>query len=310
MILSKQSRSSNFSSEAAAILTTLAYADIFNFPLKQDELWQYLISDKGIQKKRFLQSLETIKPQVSFKDGYYTLKNKERTIQKRIKNLGEVARKQALASKAANIISKIPTVQFIGISGALAARNIGPEDDIDLFIILKKEKIFVSRFWMLLFLEMLGVRRTRNQKNAANKICINLLIDASSMRWSPEKRDIYTAHEIAQIQPLFEREDMYNRFLQENLWVQSLLPNAYETKKVCAIRNKETNKFFQIIGSVMTSFPFEIVMRYVQKMLINRHKTTETVTDHLLAFHPRDYRAETLELLSLKMRHLGLLTKE
>lgn len=314
MVSSKQSSSTNKktpvrSPEEIAILTTLAYSSLFSFPMNKDELWQYLISNSPIDRKLFDHSLKTLTQHITVRDGYYILKGHEENIRRRMLYVHEVSSKYARASKVASILSYITTIEFIGVSGGLAAKNVSPEDDIDLFIIVKKDKVFITRFWIVCVLQFLGLRRKRKQQKAPNKICVNLIIDTASIVWQPSQQDVYTAREIAQVQPLYERNDIYQLFLHMNKWVTAFLPNAYESKKTVEFSHKKRETLTQIVSFIMTSRPLEIIMRFMQKALIARHKTNEIVTNHTLAFHPNDYRAETLRRLKLKMRQLGLLTK-
>lgn len=300
-----------FSPEEEAILITLLYSAIFSFPLTRDELWKYLISKKKIDKNTFEQCLTLLKPHVTQQEGYVCMQGEERTIQQRIANIKEVARKQKIAEKASAILSRIPTVLFIGVSGGLAAKNVSPQDDIDFFIITQQNTMYSTRFIVLLLLQMHGLRRTRNGQHTANKICTNLFIDASELAWAVSKHDVYTAREIAQIQPLFDRENIYQKFLKQNAWVTTFLPNAFSVpQEIDTIRQQVASGATSLFQKMLSSSPlFENTMKVVQKLVMQKHKTTEIVTNYQLAFHPRDYRLEVLGQLKLKMKDLGLLTK-
>lgn len=296
--------------EEEAILKTLAYSSIFFSPLTKKELWKYVLSPTPIDKKYFERGLSQLTSYITFSKGYYVLKGFESTIPKRITNISEVDKKMRIAQHASRILRIIPTVLFIGVSGGLAANNVTPEDDIDFFIIVHSNTIYISRFWILILLSVFGMRRMYGQAHASNKICVNLLIDEKSILWDKDKQDEYTAHEIAQIKPLFERNKAYTQFLQKNEWITSFLPNAFSGQKNSYKSSQKMTYVSYIFQRLLTLPPAEQLLRLLQNILIKRHQTTEIVTNHVLAFHPRDYRAETLGQLKLKMRHLGLLTKK
>jgi hypothetical protein len=314
MVLSSQSNHEkkklpDWTPEEKAILTTLAYSSLFSFPLDKNELWQYLISSEPIDKQALQRCLKALHEHIAFQGGYYTLKGNEAHISRRIQYIGEVSKKMTLASHVVSKLRHISSIEFIGISGGLAAKNVTPEDDIDLFIIVKKNTVFMSRFLILLVLEMLGLRRKRKQKKVANKICVNLIIDTTSIAWGPDNQDIYTAREIAQVKPLYEKNNTYSVFLQKNKWVTAYLPNAYEALNAVQVVSEKPSKLTQSISYFLSFRLFEEVMKNLQKASIEHHKTSEIITNHHLAFHPKDYRAETLQKLKLIMRQLGLLTK-
>ncbi|MBA3723416.1 MAG: hypothetical protein H0W89_00785 [Candidatus Levybacteria bacterium] len=302
----KLKRKSKLSLEQEAVLITLLYADIFDFPLTKSEIWRYLIAKKKMDQRVFDQSLQSLPSYIVQVNSYYCLINREKIIEKRIKNLPEVEKKLKIAQKVAKRLSSIATIAFIGISGGLAAQNVTPDDDIDLFIIVKKDSVFISRFLIMVLLQSMGIRRRYGQKRAPNKVCVNLLIDETALTWPNAKQDVYIAREIAQIQPLFQRDEMLVRFCKHNKWVKNCMPNAFEHIPIISVHS---NSISQIISTILAFPLFEIIMRMLQTAIMKGHKTTEIITNNHLAFHPKDYRVDTLDQLKLKIRQLGLLTK-
>jgi len=51
-------------------------------------------------------------------------------------------------------------------------------------------------------------------------------LDGKNLAWPPDNRNIYTAHEIAQIIPLVDKDNFYRRFIKENRWVLGYWPQA------------------------------------------------------------------------------------
>ncbi|MGI8419260.1 MAG: hypothetical protein ACR2LN_01300 [Candidatus Levyibacteriota bacterium] len=300
-----------FSSVEKAILTTILYSDIFSFAITKDELWRLLISKKPITKNSFEVGLKNLlrnssslrqSSDIVYKAGYYCLDGREYIINERINNLQEVENKRALVEKVIPQLAKIPTILFIGISGGLAAGSAKKEDDIDLFIIAKKGTLFFTRFSVLLRLQLLGRRRKRRQKYASDMFCPNFLVDENSMAFSTENQDIYTAREIAQLVPIFERENMYRIFLTQNSWIEQFLPNVFKEKRSARFQGASAKKIF------LLDF-LEKASRFIQISYMKTAQTTEIITNTTLAFHPNDYRSKILAQLRLKMQHLGLLTK-
>lgn len=300
----KDNRRLQFTPAHDAILTTILYSDIFSFPLTKEELWKFLLSDKKISRKEFELSLKNIHA-ITLKNGYFCLKGREGVITQRQKNLSEVSKKREIAKRTAKKLSVIPSILFIGISGGLAAGNVNADDDIDFVVITKKNTLFTTRLVILLMLEFLGVRRARTQKKSANTICLNLLFDETAIDWFKNTQDVYTAREIAQIVPLFERNDMYRRFLTANDWITHFLPNTTFSKKDNSSSKNKKKSNNMIISNLL----IETVVRSLQMKSMRRHQTKEIITSSILAFHPNDYRISTLRKLRLKMRQLGLLTK-
>ncbi len=295
-----------------SILKTLIYSDIFSFPLSRGELWEYLVSDKKITQNEFNQGLLELinKKMIVYEKGFYAFSTKRSNIDRRLFNLPEVSQKINIAQKTVKVISCIPTIKLIGLSGGLAMYDADSEDDIDLFVVASKKTVFVTRFWILFALQIMGLRRTRFDKNPADKICVNMVIDEESLSWSQADRDIYTAHEIVQLKPLFERDCTYSRFVSKNKWINKFFPNfsIEKTDKSIYITGRD-NLLFRMTGAIFGCSFFEFILRKFQESLIQRNKTREKVDIGVLALHPVDYRADTLYKLRLKFLELGLLTK-
>ena len=118
-----------YSSSEKAILKTIHYSDIFNFPLAKDELWDFLIQDNEVSKPSFEEALANLSKEISYKDGFYCLAGNEMNIKKRKRNLSEARKKLHLAKKAAKLLSYIPTISLIGLSGGVAIGNVEKADD-------------------------------------------------------------------------------------------------------------------------------------------------------------------------------------
>jgi hypothetical protein len=291
-----------------AILRTLIYSDIFGFPQTKEEIWEYLISGDRISRSAFEGALNKLKGEVIQLEGYYALAGRGEYIKKRISNNKYVHRKMKIAKKAAFLLAAIPTILFIGISGGLAIGDAEKRDDIDFFIITKKNTIFKTRLFILILLQAMGLRRKRLDKKPEDKVCVNFLIDETKLSFPSERKDIYTAREILQIKPLFDRENTYLKFLMMNKWIKNFLPNANiaNNPKTNLVRESHLHAYFWLLIGLL---PIEKICRMLQKKVMEQHLGNETVTNHVLIFNPNDYRLQTLDKLRLKLLETGLLTK-
>lgn len=279
---------------AESILKTVIYGDIFDYPLKLDELWRFWIGDKPIDKDEIKKSIKNIDP-VSFDNKWFFIKAKSHLIKIRLEREKESKKKYKLVKRVIHYFTYLPSVLFVGISGALAMNNASKNDDIDLFVITKKNTLFTTRLLLILLLELLGLRRKRKDYYVSDKICLNMLIDETALNLAPQKQNLYCAHEVVQMVPVFEREYMYSKFTQANFWVKRFLPNALEQKP--SLIKKEVGKdfFISIILNCILRIPaVELISRVMQMWSIKKHQTTEIISNNFLAFHPYDYKTKIL----------------
>lgn len=277
-----------------AILKTLIYSDVFEYPLTKEELWKYLINSKNIRRGDFEQALKSSK-NIKKQNGRYCLLDRTLILRSiRVKNK-ESKRKVEMAKRVSRVLSKIPTIQLIGISGALAMNNADKDDDIDLFVICSKKTLWITRIFILLVLELLRVRRKRNQTKVSDTICVNMILTEEALNLPGVKKDLYLAHEIVQLKPIFDRGNVYKRFINSNMWVARYLPSALKRGTMRNHTRNNAEGFFSVFLRFVLRFSaLEELARTVQLFSINRHKTTEFISDSLLAFHPFDWRKKVL----------------
>ena len=274
-------------SETASIL----YHDIFDYPLNVKEIIRWRVGKKGL-------SLFKKTKEVLNKDGLYCLKDKEsllykRTLRERISN-----RKTEIAKKNASLLAKLPTVKGVFITGALAMNNAKEESDIDLMIITKRNRLWLTRLTSYLVLRMMNYAvRKPNDKDQKDKLCLNIWLDESALSWGKKDRNIYSAHEIAQVVPIVDKENVHQRFLQKNRWILDYWPSAVRLSSMqYAVRSMQKSilhSTFYVLLSWFNKLAFKLQYLYMKPKI-----TREVVTLHKAIFHPRNWGKEINELLS------------
>lgn len=187
-----------------------------------------------------------------------------------------------IAKKYIDLISKTQLFELIGVSGSVSMQNATDEHDIDLFAISKPKNLFLARFAALLIAELCGLRRRRLSRQVKNKICFNLLFDKADMCIPAFKRNLYTAHEVLQMKPVYVAGDCYKDFLEANKWVTDYFPN-HDINQLSLLTRK--NKSNTLPNSIyLLIIPLEKILKQVQIYVINRHKNDELITNTQLWF--------------------------
>jgi len=262
----------------------LAYADLFDFPLTQSELWPRLIGSPRTTKKSWQSQLKTWVDEkvIGKKEGYFFLPGREKLVERRKKEAAVYYQKLPLARRAARLLAAIPTVWLVGLSGNLASRRAKPSDDIDLVIITAPDRLWLTRavVYLLLFvfgrLAGLKVRRPR-EKEVADKLCLNLFLDAGKLALEGKARNLFTAHEVVLMTPLVSKHDTGRRFLQANSWVAGFFPNQ-SFGKTSPLRAKSSR-----LMARLNQFCFEKQVGWMKGK-----PKVKKVTLTRAFFHPRD----------------------
>ena len=200
-----------------AILSTIAYADVFDYPLTLAEIHRYLpglsVSQEGIQA---VLSNETIaRGQVIARGSYFAFAGREAIVEIRERRARVAADMWPRALRYGRVISSLPYVRMVAVTGALAVDNVEPGDDIDYLVVTEPGHLWLCRA-MIVALVKLAARN-------GDTICPNyLLSERALVFW---QHSLFAAHELAQMVPVTGLE-MYRRLRTLNAWTQTYLPNA------------------------------------------------------------------------------------
>ena len=282
-----------------AILKTLHYADIFDYPLTFEELRRYLV-EKHTNKIELETNMNELisNNMLAFKDGYYFLPGRGSLIGLREERKKWVDIKLKRVKKIAKFLKIIPWMKMVAVTGALAVENCKEGDDIDLMIITSKSRLWLSRGLTVLFLRLFGLYR-RPQK-IKDTICPNVWISTRSLKFSDE--DLFTAHEIAQIKPLREKDNCYQNFIKNNLWIKKFLPNWEPSYKTSG--RKELEVTFTL-GIPVFDF-LDLIFYKLQLTYMRSKMTRETVGRNLALFHPSDKKDGILSDFNRRIADLSI----
>ncbi len=273
--------------QESAILSVLKYFDNFQYPPTLREIWLFsptlcnkkrcqLILNKLIKEKR-------VKRIMINKESRYSL----RDISKRNLTLRFKLTKKKLKKieKYSSILKLFPQIKFLGISGSLSVLARNKDDDIDVFIITSRNRLWFGRFIATILAITIGLKRERGLQKAPDKLCLNLFFDSKDLTIPESKRNIYIAHELLQLKPIITKSNAYSQLLEANAWVSKLLPNTKGIfQKNLINTNIDITTHTNFIGDII-----EKILKKIQLFIINRHKTTELITNTQLWFFPQDF---------------------
>ncbi len=281
------------------LLITLLYADIFDYPLTRQEVACWCVFQE-VKTTFLLPQVAHKQENFIFTSGHISL------IALRQKRHMLAKEKWHVAKQASRLLRWVPSIEFIGVTGGLAMENAKQNDDIDFLFIVVPGTIWISRLLAIVTMEIVGMRRRRKAQNVKNAICLNMFMTSDALSLPSSERDLYTAHEVLQMRPLWERGGVYQEFLQENKWVKNFLPTAWKEK--LRFMNYDlrimNNKYFLFACSIARYI--EPLARAVQLWYMKKHRTNEIVSDTLLRFHPHDARGWIQVALAKRLARYNL----
>ncbi len=271
-----------------AVLSALAYHNIFDYPLTKEEIFMFLETKSNEMELKIALNKLIKKKKIKFLDEYFFLKNKSIVKKRKLKYV-QSQKKQKKMQFYAKSLSLIPTVTFVGLTGALSMNNAKKNDDIDLLVISTKNSMWTTRFLSNIIL--LPFRRQPKSIKQNNRACLNIFLDENDLEI--KQKNLYTAHELVQMVPVINKNKAYQRLINKNSWVFEFLPNWKIKEKVSKkSKIKKSPKFV------------ENSLKKLQLNYMKSKRTQETIGRYQLFFHPINLQKKILQMHSKKIKSL------
>lgn len=215
-----------------AILRTILYADIFNFPLTTREIHHFLIHDEPVSREGVEQVLlhsRLLADYLVSDQTYFARAGRDDIIELRHQREQLAGAMWITAAECAVWLARLPFVRMVALTGALAMRNPRDRtDDYDFLIVTAPGRVWLARAFSVLLVRLM-------QRLNGTVICPNYVLAESAL--AQQRHDLFVAHEVVQAIPLFGSQH-YHSFRDCNRWVFEHLPNAglpIHTREECRI---------------------------------------------------------------------------
>jgi hypothetical protein len=140
------------------------------------------------------------------------------------------ASKLGSATEFARMLTRlVPFISTIAVTGSVAYRSARKWDDIDLFIVTKQNRLWVSAFLTLVSIRLSKLLHLR--PSYLSQFCLSYVHDELGfVNESQRSRlNMLFARELLKAQPI-AGIDRYRIFLEQNGWIRSVYSNAYSIK--------------------------------------------------------------------------------
>lgn len=292
-----------------SILKTLAYYNIFNYPLTREEIVSLM--DADYSEKEIADAFQLLeRDELIFQiDGFFSLYNTPFLAQRRKRGNEKAAGQLKTAAKVGRFLSRFPYVRAVAISGSLSKNFADDESDIDFFIITSKNRLWIARTFMHLFKKLTFLVGKQHY------FCMNYYLDETGLEL--KEKNIYTATEAITAIPL-QGDTAFTNFILANDWIKKYFPrrstDLLATKKIKRGVIKTTveiilnNRF----GSWLNKQLMKItVSRWQKKTELKRRNKRGIILgmdagEHYCKPDPRYFQQKVVSQFNLKMEQLML----
>ena len=303
-----------------SILSTLAYFDLADYPLTKEELFSFLWQPPEINYSDFLNTVAGLN--LNSKFGYYFLPGREEIVELRRRKLLISEQKLKIARRAAKIIQSVPYLRAVFVCNTTGSEQANEDSDIDFFIVTEKNRIWITRLFVTFLLSLFGLRRAG--KHVKNKICLSFYVTTASLdlaKWRVADDDVHFAYWLNQMLPIFDPDNYYAKFLEENSWTKTYLPNLDPIRvssylpqipesRLGKIWKKVWEKMWEgNYGDIINNQAKQIQlskMKFSGKEINRGEDKGVVISDDVLKFHEKDTRIEYREVWKKKVEAPGL----
>ena len=202
--------------EAKAVIDTIAYSALFDYPMTLPEIHRSLlgVSQSRRQLSRLLAHHPLVRENIDVEPPYHFLKGQRATVQARLEANRRTRKLLERERFAIDVARRCPFVRMVAFSGATAHDN-ARDEDIDLFVVTSQ-----GRTWAVALLLHVAMKLLRRRKT----ICLNYFIGEDKLALS--EQDAFTASQIVSLKPLAGRGVLY-RIVRANSWGARFFPNYW-----------------------------------------------------------------------------------
>jgi hypothetical protein len=197
--------------ERLDLLDALVYGDAFDCAVTLDELWRYARVRVGREAlRRLLDDDSLLRAVVVERDGLLCLAGREELLARRPARLARARLLRRRADRVARVLRHVPFVRGLALTGSAAAGDAGEEADVDLLVIVERERLGTA--FVLL--------ATASRAVGRRFFCPNYYVATEGFAISPG--GVYVARELGQARVLAGD----SRALRDaNEWLLDVFPN-------------------------------------------------------------------------------------
>jgi hypothetical protein len=201
---------------SSSMVLTLAYFSVFKHPLREEELLAYthfyaISREEGKAAIRSLLDRGILES----KRGMLCLRGDGSMAAIRVEREARAALWKPRVEQSIRVLSHLPFLRGLSISGSMSKGTQDPDGDIDFFVLTAPNRLWTTRFFASLMLKFMP--RVKKEH-----YCLNYYLPED--RLSIPDRTLFSATEVAFLKPVLNGE-LLCAFFEMNPWVKAFYPN-------------------------------------------------------------------------------------
>lgn len=285
---------SSISAEELAIVRSVLFASLFDYPLTLAQLRQTLIESSLTPSEIVLiyGRSESLQEMIEYREGFFFPRDRRDLVCERRRREAHSRIFLDRHRRLLSVICALPYVEMVALSGSVAHLNLDGAGDLDLFIVTRGRHVWSVTVAVVLIAKLLRRRQTT---------CANFVLADSAL--ALDQQDLFSASQIIHLKPLVG-ETTYRRFVAANPFVSRFYPNfrvTPVTSRLTVLRQvirgaKRTVEFVLAVPSIAV----EGLCRHAYRAYLTRRSSTWDSPDQVrlepdcLKLHTKSHRHSVL----------------
>ncbi|MDH5596779.1 MAG: gamma-glutamylcyclotransferase [Candidatus Peregrinibacteria bacterium] len=285
-----------------SILATIAFFDLFDFPLTAEELITSLYRyDRPIHIKELKGALEHLVSceKLSALKDFYVLPGREGIVEIRNGRRFIAEKLWNRTSLYGTYMRRVPFVEMIAVCNNLSYDNPSERSDIDLFIVVRPGRMWLARFWITVLLQFFGVRRHGHR--IAGRFCLSFFVTSEALdlrRHALLPDDPYLAYWALNLKPIYGWPT-YEKFREQNQEWLSEYGLRFDDRARVHMYHQSRSRMKGFLEWLLGGYLGKLI-EGILKMTLKRKTLKKAdqlsaeagvvVTDEILKFHDHDRR--------------------
>ncbi len=250
-----------------AILFTVKFFNLLDYPLTIKQIHKYLFNQEAKlrQVEAGVKSLKE-RGKLNRQGDFWFLPGREKLAKLR-KKKERISQRYRRKLKLLGWVFKItPFVRSVAVCNNLAFNNVDGESDIDVFILTRKDKLWISRLISTTLVNLLGQRNIAESKEEPGKLCLSFYLAEDNLKLKDIAldKDPYLLYWLATLEPIYDH-GLFSKFLKENSWGLKFFPNL-------KIKSKQTPKKALSLPAFLLEKLFNLLPQGLLKAIYEKQK--------------------------------------
>jgi hypothetical protein len=210
-------------------------------------------------------------------------------------NNQDVKRKTDIAKKSLKWVVFKPWVKFVGISGSVGSEFVDTQDDIDLFIVVKNDRVWIYRLYIYLRNLFRRKIRAKGRRDVKDKLCLNFLIEQRALKL---EEDVFILNELLYLKPIYNKKYLKIIFLN-NQWLADkyLVSRDFLNRnglKIGDVKELTERNYFLFIFNFI-AFTIQVIFMLLMRHEPDLERLWRGFREGRIEFYPKDFRKRKIE---------------